>query len=723
MVPDGRVDGVGVAWPPPAILLVNDDEIQRFALGSMLASLGVLVVEADSGPAALSAVSRRSFALILMDVRMPGMDGYETAALIRQRRESTRTPIIFVTAFGREDTETIAAYRSGAVDFIFTPVVPEVLRAKVSVFVDLFVQAAELQRSLNAITALNAALRDSAASTQAVLDGVVDGIVTIGPGGLIEAFNPSARALFGYREQDVIGQPLTLVIAPEHRDEFDDSVSAPWGQPSVSAAAFGVAETLGYRRDGSTFAMELERGEMKLAARSVTLVFVRDISERKAYTESLEHQALHDALTGLANRTLFEGHVDQALALAHRTDESRAVLIMDLDGFKQVNDTLGHDPGDRLLKQVAARLVTALREPDMIARLGGDEFAILPAEAADLAAAAAVALKIRRTCKPAFVVDGQSVRVSASIGIALFPEHGSTTAELLRRADAAMYLAKRSGRGHAVFDAEHETHSARQLALLTDLRQCITRDQLVLHYQPKIDLDTREIFGVEALLRWQHPDRGLLLPASFMPEIERTELIEPVTRWLLHEALRQQQTWLDQGIDLTMAINISAPSLTTGSSLPDIVAELTTTWGTAPGRLTLELTEGALIDTAAPEVLERLHNMGEQLSIDDYGTGYSSLAHLQRLPVDEIKIDKSFITHLSPASDDEVIVRSTVELAHNLGLSVVAEGVENQTAMDLLLGYECDSVQGYFFSRPCPAEQLTNWLTESPYTTSKSVDD
>jgi diguanylate cyclase len=394
-----------------------------------------------------------------------------------------------------------------------------------------------------------------------------------------------------------------------------------------------------------------------------------------------------------------------------------------LDGFKQVNDTLGHDRGDRLLQQVATRLATALREPDVIARLGGDEFAILPAEAADLAAAAAVALKIQQTCTPAFVVDGQSVRVSASIGIALFPEHGSSTGELLRRADAAMYLAKRSGRGHAVFDAEHETHSARQLALLTDLRQCITRDQLVLHYQPKIDLDTREIFGVEALLRWQHPDRGLLLPASFIPEIERTELIEPVTRWLLHHALRQQHTWLQQGIDLTMAINISAASLTIGSSLPDIVAELTETWGTAPGRLTLELTEDALIDPAAPELLARLHTMGAQLSIDDYGTGHSSLAHLQRLPVDEIKIDKSFITHLCPASDDDVIVRSTVELAHNLGLSVVAEGVENQTAMDLLLGYECDSVQGYLFSRPCPAEQLTTWLTDSPLSTSISADD
>ena len=318
------------------------------------------------------------------------------------------------------------------------------LRAKVSVFVDLFVRASELERSLDLITALNAALRDSATNTQAVLDGVVDGVITIGNCGLIEALNSSARALFGYRERDVVGQRLTFLMAPELRDEFGESLSPRWGGPIGVSRPTAATATVGYRRDGSTFALEVQRGEMKLGERSVTLVFVRDISERAAYTESLEHRALHDALTGLANRTLFEGHVDQALALAHRAGETRAVLIMDLDGFKRVNDTLGHDRGDRLLQQVAARLVSVLREPDMIARLGGDEFAILPADAADLAAAAAVALKIQQTCQPAFAVDGQSVRVSASIGIALFPEHGSSTGELLRRADAAMWECRRN---------------------------------------------------------------------------------------------------------------------------------------------------------------------------------------------------------------------------------------------------------------------------------------
>jgi len=698
-------------WPPPAVLIVNDREVQRVAIRAMLAPLGVVVVEADSGRAALRAVLREVFALILLDVRMPIMDGYETAQLIRQRDETSRTPIIFITAHAREDEiETLTAYASGAVDFIFTPVMPEVLRAKVSIFVDLFVQAQELQRSLETV-------RDTEASTRLVLESVADGIVTVGDTGVIESVNRSALLLFGYREDELIGQPFARVIAPACRDEFC-LTSGSAGLVTQAGARTRARETLGCRQDGSTFAMELEQGEIKLSGQSVTLALVRDVSERKAYTESLEHQALHDELTGLANRTLFDVHVVQALASAKRTGEPGAVLVMDLDGFKRVNDTLGHEHGDSLLKQVSQRLVAALRKADTVARLGGDEFAVLPADATDLTTAEAVAWKVQQTCEPGFLVGEESVHVSASVGIAMFPEHGSTTVELLGRADAAMYAAKRSGSGPAVFDAAQETHVAEQLALLIDLRQCINRGELVLHYQPKIDLVTGKLSGVEALLRWQHPTHGLLTPDRFMAEVERTALITPVTRWVLDQALHQQRIWREQTIDLTMAVNISAHSLRRGSDLPDTVAELTETWGTAPGRLTLELTEGALIEAAAPDILSRLHTMGQVMSIDDFGTGYSSLAYLKRLPVDELKIDRTLVMRLAAANDDdEVIVRSTIDLAHNLGLTVVAEGVESNTVLELLSGYDCDAAQGYFFSRPCPADEITTWMTRSPYRT------
>jgi diguanylate cyclase (GGDEF)-like protein/PAS domain S-box-containing protein len=715
MIDDGHEGALSAPALAPAILVVDDNAGKRLALAAMLAPLDHVIVEADSGRAALRAVLRQTFALILMDVRMPSLDGFETAKLIRQRRQSQLTPIIFVTSFGRDEIETSTAYASGAVDFIFTPILPAVLRAKVSVFVELFVQAQELQRSVAGITALNAALHSSEVRAQAVLDNVSDGIFIVDEDGVIDAVNRSVSELFGYQAQEAIGQSFELVIAPESRDEFRHLEMTKRALATVSGMPIPATEALGRRRDGSTFPIEVERGEVKHGDRSFTLAIVGDISARRASTEALEHQALHDGLTGLANRTLFADHLSQALAVAKRTNEPCAVLLMDLDGFKQINDTLGHEAGDALLRQVADRLVGVLREADTIARLGGDEFGVLPAGATDLTAAAAVAWKIRHICEPAFEIKDQLIRVPMSVGIALFPEHGTTGTELLRRADMAMYDAKRSGSGHAVFDAAHEDQLVAQLALLVDLRQCVARDELILHYQPKIDLATRKVSGVEALLRWRHPERGLLPPASFMPDVERIELIAPVTRWVLNEALRQQRIWRDEGIDLTMSVNISAHSLGAASKLPDTVAELTEAWGTAPHRLTLELTEGALIEATAPAILARIHDMGQHVSIDDFGTGYSSLAYLQRLPVDEIKIDRSFVTSLAPGTDDEVIVRSTIDLAHNLGLTVVAEGIEDESVLTMLAGYGCDSAQGFLFSRPCTGEELTVWLTESPY--------
>jgi diguanylate cyclase (GGDEF)-like protein/PAS domain S-box-containing protein len=528
----------------------------------------------------------------------------------------------------------------------------------------------------------------------------------------IESVNRSVDRLFGYGSDELVGRPFAFTVAPGHRDELQRLDTADTGGRGSRGTPKRAIETLGRRMDGSTFAMELERSEIRHGDRSFTLASVRDISERKAYTEALEHQALHDGLTGLANRVLFSAHLSRALAAARRNNERRAVIVMDLDGFKQVNDTLGHDRGDTLLRELGKRLVAVLREGDTVARLGGDEFAILAVDATDLEGAAAMAWKIQQTCEQGFTLNGTVVHVSPSIGIALFPDHGTTSAELLHRADLAMYVAKRSGNGYAVFNAAHETQTEHRFTQLVDLRQCVARDELVLHYQPKIDLLTGEIFGVEALIRWQHPKHGLLAPASFMPEVERTDLIMPVTDWVLNSALRQQHEWRDAGIELTMAVNVSARSLGYESSLPDTIADLTETWGTTGGQLILELTESGLIEAAAPDMLTRLHGMGEKLSIDDFGTGYSSLAYLQRLPVDELKIDRSFVTSLADVSDDAIIVRSTIDLAHNLGLKVVAEGVEDDAVLKLLTEYGCDAAQGYLFGRAVTAEEITERMAQ-----------
>jgi diguanylate cyclase (GGDEF)-like protein/PAS domain S-box-containing protein len=702
--------------PAAAILVVDDDAGKRLSIAAVLEPLGYAIVEATSGEAALHHVMARTFAVILLDVQMPDMDGYETARFIRMRRESEHTPIIFITAHDRDEAQIPTAYARGAVDFIFAPIVPDVLRAKVSIFIQLFLQSTALERSLRDVTTLGNRSRDSEARTRAVLDNVADGIVTVDGAGVIQSFNRAASVIFGYGEDDAVGRALSSMIDPTFPGGFADGGAwAPMIARQSTGAVSQVTETLGRRRDGSTFPMELALSELDVGAQPILIGCLRDISARRALTDSLQHQALHDDLTDLPNRVLFADRVDHAMRAAKRTGAHLALLVMDLDDFKEVNDSLGHQHGDALLKLVAGRLLDCVREGDTVARLGGDEFGILLLDDIDLAGAVAVAWNLQKALEAPFLVDGHTLEAKASIGITLVPEHGDNVADLLRRADLAMYDSKRSGRGYALFAAEQEDGPARRLALLGDLRHCIEREELVLHYQPKIDLATRRTIGVEALIRWRHPSGRLVMPDEFMPEVERNQLIMPITEWVINEALRTLRGWRDDGYDLTMAVNLGARCLAQGGDLVDRVATLTAAWAIPPQKLTLELTENALIDTAAPGLIELLHAMEVPLSIDDFGTGYSSLVYLQRLPVAELKIDRSFVTHLATAKDDAVIVRATIDLAHNLALTVVAEGVEDEATMDLLVGYGCDEAQGYHFSRALPPDELMGWLNSSEF--------
>ncbi len=665
--------------PEAPILVVDDQADQRLSVISVLEALGQPIVEAESGEAALRAVMTRSFAVILMDIQMPDMDGYETASLIRMREE--HTPIVFVTARAPDELEIPVAYEGGAFDFIHAPFASEVLRAKVSIFVELFLKSRALERSAGQF-------RDSEARIRAVLDNVADGIVTVSDAGVIESFNRAASDLFGYREQEAIGQPFALMVGPK---------------------------AVGRRMDGSTFPMEVDMSDVEVGAGTIHIGCLRDISERQTYTEALEHQALHDALTGLPNRVLFADRVTHALQTAMRTGESLALLIMDLDGFKEVNDTLGHQHGDALLKLVTERLVGCLRDGDTVARLGGDEFGVLAGGDIDLAGAATVVWEIQQALEAPFLVSGRMLDVRASIGITLAPTHGDHIDDLLRRADLAMYEAKRSGAGYALFSSGQEEIPARRLALLGDLRNCIERDQLVLHYQPKVDLATLETVGVEALIRWNHPSGRLVMPEDFVPEVERGEMTIPMTDWVLKEAIRQLGNWRDEGYDLTMAVNLGARCLGEGTTLAETIERLMSRWAIPRDRLIFELTESALIDPAVPGLMPRLKSMDERLSIDNFGTGHSSLVDLQRLPVVEIKVDRSFVTTMSTAEDDAAIVRSIIELARNLGLNVAAEGVEDEATMNLLLQYGCDAAQGNHFSRPLPGDDIVPWLEKSSY--------
>jgi diguanylate cyclase (GGDEF)-like protein len=424
-----------------------------------------------------------------------------------------------------------------------------------------------------------------------------------------------------------------------------------------------------------------------------------------------ERLTLHDPLTELPNRALFRERAQQAVRAARRSGARVALMVLDLDRFRVINDTLGHEAGDALLAKVGSRLQTALRETDTVARLGADEFAVLLPEVADHAAASLAADRLLKTLEFPFPIGGVSVEIEASVGVALFPDHGDDVDELIQRADVAMYAAKDAGTRQEVFVEERDRHSPERLSLLSELRGAIQRGEIVLHYQPKADLRSGRVVGVEALVRWDHPDLGLLPSDRFVPLAEPTALIGPLTRHVIDEALRECRTWRDAGVDLHVAVNLSARNLE-DARLPDQVARSLERWGGEAEALELEITESVILQepVRVMEVVTRLASMGIRLVIDDFGTGYSSLAYLRRLPVQALKIDKSFVMGMLHQENDAVIVRSTIDLGRNLGLQVVAEGVESAQLWTRLAALGCDVAQGFHLSPPLPASEVPAWL-------------
>ena len=426
-----------------------------------------------------------------------------------------------------------------------------------------------------------------------------------------------------------------------------------------------------------------------------------------------EYQATHDSLTGLPNREAFYAQAGRALRAARARSGLASVMIVDLDRFKEVNDTLGHHSGDLLLKEASVRLRAGLRDGDVLSRLGGDEFAVLLPDVESAQEARLVAQRVCEALERPFELNDLTVHLEASAGIAMHPDHGDDMEALMQRADVAMYVAKGSTASYELYAARHDRHSPARLALLGELRHALENDEFELHYQPKARLSTGAVEGAEALVRWRHPVRGLVPPDDFIPLAEQTGVIKPLTSWVLDSALGQCRAWRDAGLELNVAVNLSVRNLL-DAHLPDSVAELLRRHELPPCCLQLEITESTIVadQVRALDVLARLDRMGVGLSVDDFGTGYSSLAYLKDLPVRELKIDRKFVNNMTEDGDDAFIVRSTIDLGRNLGLQVVAEGVETQAAWDQLAALGCDTAQGYFLSPPLPAAELAVWLAE-----------
>jgi diguanylate cyclase (GGDEF)-like protein len=458
---------------------------------------------------------------------------------------------------------------------------------------------------------------------------------------------------------------------------------------------------------------------MQLSIWTGPLCLLPIIAVRRAAKLAAEHEiaALHDPLTNLPNRTLLLVRLRQALREARHPDGQVALLMLDLDHFKEINDTLGHPVGDELLRLVAARLSGAIRDQDTVARLGGDEFAVVVRDAT-VEIAVDLAQRLAASLSEAFRLVEVSLNVEASVGIALSPDHGVDAESLIRRADVALYTAKEDRGGHAIYDPRSDEHTVERLALMGELRQGVERGELVVYYQPKVSSRTGRISGVEALVRWQHPTRGLLAPGQFIPAAENTGLIVPLTQRALDDALAAVTRWRTQGLDLTVSVNVTARHIA-NVDLPDQVEAALAAHGLPGEALILEVTESCLMADPARTrtVLGRLRAAGVGVSIDDFGTGYSSFASLRDLPVTEIKIDRSFVSAATGSTANAAIVKSTIDLGHNLGLDVVAEGVETRQCLDLLTAMGCDLVQGYFYSPPMPAADVLRWAIAQPSAT------
>lgn len=431
--------------------------------------------------------------------------------------------------------------------------------------------------------------------------------------------------------------------------------------------------------------------------------------------EELEHLALHDSLTGLPNRSLVIDRVQQAILNARRNQEPMALLMLDLDHFKEVNDTLGHLVGDKLLMRVGERFQSRLREPDTLGRLGGDEFAIVLPKAGK-EDARIVAEKLQDALRRPVDIDQNSFSVAASIGIAIYPEHGTDPSSLLRSADIAMYVAKRARNEFAIYQTEYDTYNPDHLSLLRDLREAIRRNEISAAFQPKLDLRTGNIVGMEALARWHHPEKGDIPPYEFIPILEQTGLIKPFTLQILEKAADYCARCREKNMEFSVAVNISMHNLR-DDNLPEQINEIISRYDFDHRQLILEITESAIMHD--PEhsigILERLNDMELRLSVDDFGTGYSSLSYLKRLPVSQLKIDRSFVKTMTKDMDDAMIVRSTIELAHNLGLDTVAEGVEDEETLEQLRAMHCDMAQGYLISRPLSADNFFRFMLSSPW--------
>jgi diguanylate cyclase (GGDEF)-like protein len=699
------MDQTAEAEDKPLVLVADDDATHRRVLQEVLEDAGFQVAVAENGEVALDLFTATQPDAVLLDVEMPELDGFEVCKRIRAQETLRETPIFIIT--GREDDQAVErAYSVGATDFLNKPIGLTVLPHRIRYVL-------RTSTSLNDLTGLIRAIPD-----------------------LIFVVNKDGDVQEGLSRGDATHTQQIQALSTASKVNF-----YPCENDDTARACIKRALETGKTQ---VYEHTLEALDIHLETRFVTrdqntvLAIVRDITERKKSEDQIFNLAYFDELTALPNRQLFGQSLERTIEKAKRDDEQFAVLFVDLDRFKRINDTLGHSVGDELLKEVALRLKSCTRSTDSVsriespeqsevqlARLGGDEFVIQLYGIESEDAVATVAARIISVLTPPFTCEGHQFVVTPSIGIAMYPQDGVTAEELLMNADSAMYRAKFAGRNNFQFFSETmRSKSLHRLDLENEIRKALEADQFELYYQPKADAESWTLVGAEALLRWHHPERGVIAPAEFIPVAEETGLIVPIGQWVLQQACKQAKLWTESPFgDIAVAVNISSHQFQSDSLIDDVLGAALKA-GIEPASLELEITESVLLQDADNTLvaLNTLKRAGISLSVDDFGTGYSSLSYLKRFPIDTLKIDRSFVKDIHVDQDDAAICAAILAMAQQLGLNVVAEGVETKEQLEFLRHHGCNQIQGFLCSKPLSADQFAVLLREIAKTAANEPD-
>lgn len=670
------------------VLVVDDSNLGRYMFRDFLEKEDYQVIEATNGIEALSLFEKYKPDIILMNFIMPGIDGVTTCAKLKELSSGERTPVIMVTSL-EDEVSVNLAFEAGATDFINKPINWAILRQRIN----LLVHARHTEINLN----------QSQAFANSIIYNAIEGIIVIDCTGVMRYINPAAEYFFGYTYNEMFNKNINTLIPKLHYEDYkniDIDINR---------------ETIAHGKNNSLLPVEFTLSKFYVGKKPFFTIVLRDITKRKKYEEIIKHQAFYDSLTDLPNRHLLKDRISMEISKAKYTGEKLAILFIDLDKFKFINDTLGHHVGDKLLKEVANRFKNCTNSCYTVARLGGDEFVILVPNITHEEDAVKISTKILEAIRTPLIIDNQELYLTISIGISIYPNHGEDSESLLINADVAMYRAKENGKNtFELYTPGLNTKAREQMELEANLRRAVKNKEFVVYYQPKVHGKTEKIIGMEALIRWNHPKSGLIPPLKFIPLAEETGLIVPIGELVLRTACAYTKKLQDMGLPpLPVAVNLSARQFELQDIAKMVFITLDET-GLEPEYLELEITESIAMQHVEHtlDIIRRLREKGVKFSIDDFGTGYSSLSQLNSFSINKLKIDKSFVSNIDGQKNNSVIASTVLALGKSLNISVVAEGVETIEQANFFKENACDEMQGYYFGKPMPQDKFYEFYCE-----------